>query len=52
MKHLLKNNPHVDRVKEIVKDEDVVLMIAASTEADITELDSMKNAKCFLRIWV
>jgi len=46
----IKNgNPHVDRVKEIVKDDDAsVLMIAASTEADITELDSYEERQMFL----
>jgi len=42
-------NSHVDRVKEIVKDEDAsVLMVAASTEADITELDSYEERQMFL----
>ena len=46
----IKNgNPYLDRVKEIVKDEDAsVLMIAASTEADITELDSYEERQMFL----
>ena len=46
----IKNgNFFVDRVKENVKDEDAsVLMIAASTEADITELDSYEERQMFL----
>ena len=46
----IKNgNLFVDRVKENVKDEDAsVLMIAASTEADITELDSYEERQMFL----
>ena len=46
----IKNgNLFVDRVKENVKDEDAsVLMIAASTEADIAELDSYEERQMFL----
>lgn len=46
----IKNgNPHVEKVKEMVKDEDAsVLMIAASTEADITELESYEERQMFL----
>ena len=42
-------NKHVDRVKEIVKSENAsVLVIAASTEADIAELDSYEERQMFL----
>ncbi|MGC6470254.1 MAG: redox-regulated ATPase YchF [Flavobacteriales bacterium] len=46
----IKNgNSYVDQVKEAVKNEDaVVLMIAASTEADISELESYEERKLFL----
>ncbi|MEC8611046.1 MAG: DUF933 domain-containing protein, partial [Bacteroidota bacterium] len=46
----IKNgNPFVDKVKEFVKDENAsVLMIAASTEADIAELDNFDERQLFL----
>ena len=46
----IKNgNEYVDKVKEMVKNENAaVLMIAASTEADIAELDSYEERQMFL----
>ncbi len=46
----IKNgNEYVDKVKEIVKNENAaVLMIAASTEADIAELESYEERQLFL----
>ena len=42
-------NLHVDRVKEAVKNEFAeVLIVAASTEADIAELDSYEERQLFL----
>ena len=49
-KQSIKNgNTFVDKVKEFVKDENAsVLMIAASTEADIAELDNFDERQLFL----
>ena len=46
----IKNgNEYVDKVKEMVKNENAaVLMIAASTEADIAELESYEERQMFL----
>lgn len=46
----IKNgNPYVDQVKKFVKDENAsVLMIAASTEAEIAELESYDERQMFL----
>lgn len=42
-------NAHVDRVKELVKDENAeVLVLAVATEADIAELESYEERKLFL----
>lgn len=45
-----KGNPHVERVKEAVKDENAeVLVLAVGTEADITELDDYEERQMFLQ---
>ena len=46
---VLEGNKHVDRVKEVVKSENAsVIIIAASTEADIAELESFEERQLFL----
>lgn len=45
----LKGNAYVDAVREAVKGENAeILVVAAATETDIAELETMKNVKCFL----
>ena len=46
---VLEGNKHVDRVKKVVKSENAsVIIIAASTEADIAELESFEERQLFL----
>ena len=43
-------NAHVDRVKEVVKDENAeVIILAVATEADIAELDDYEEQQMFLQ---
>ena len=42
-------NAYVEKVKEVVKDEDAeVIVLAVATEADITELESYEERQMFL----
>lgn len=46
----VSGNKYVDMVREAVKDENAeILIVAAKTESDIAELETMRTVRCFCR---